>query len=255
MTENQSVQPSILRNDKIEMASCVKFLKSHKVEVESRDIIEIEKIDYDLRTALIAFLPENALDEVVAMLQKYSIHLWIVARINGGKYPYRMFKYGDCSNPHIICIKKDLDKDWFLYIFLHEYALLLNKMTFLKSPYLNHEFYFCLNELICDFVKKNILSKDCLSLCLKELKYYYFSLYQQLNGEDKDWEPCEYQEKIRQFVPSEFILKKFKIGSQFKYKGEIFVRGKRQQCSKLLDGTIFRLKLDTLVEPVLDLCW
>ena len=69
MTENQSVQPSILRNDKIEMASCVKFLKSHKVEVESRDIIEIEKIDYDLRTALIAFLPENALDEVVAMLQ------------------------------------------------------------------------------------------------------------------------------------------------------------------------------------------
>jgi len=34
-------------------------------------------VDFDLREALIPFLPENALDEVVAILQKYLIHLKI----------------------------------------------------------------------------------------------------------------------------------------------------------------------------------
>ena len=48
-------------------------------------------------------------------------------------------------------MKNDLHKDEFLVVFLHEYAHLLTHLTFSKVADHGKEFYFCYEELICDF--------------------------------------------------------------------------------------------------------
>jgi hypothetical protein len=108
---------------KMETPSCVKFLKN---------IVEIEKTDSDLCTALIPFLPENALDKVVAMLQKYPIHLTITPYVNAKDSVRGSFRKGNIYKfcPHIIHIKNNLGKDGFLQTFLHEYAHLLQTQNF-----------------------------------------------------------------------------------------------------------------------------
>jgi len=129
--------------------SCINFLKSYSKKYGG-EIKEIEKTDYDLRATLIPFLPENALDEVVAMLQKYYIHLNITPCyeykwIKEGVKNYRgWFVYSaNSSNPHNIYIRNNLDKDTFLQVFLHEYAHLLTHLNFSKPAEHGNLFHFC----------------------------------------------------------------------------------------------------------------
>ena len=227
----------------MDTTSCVIFLKSYKQDILGRDIKEIEKNDYNLRAALIPFLPENALDEVVAMLQKYSIHLHIVPCISIRRCPPRgLFSYG-YSSPHSIYIKNDLDKDTFLQVFLHEYAHLLTHLSFPHSGSHNYEFYFCFCKLIREFFQKKIISEDS--------SYFNFKGSLFLNNRSHN--------EILALVSGAFYLKTIRVDSQFEYNKESFVRGKGQQgkirCVKLSDNMIFRLEPDTQVEPILDLIW
>ena len=242
----------------METTSCVKFLKSYKQDILGRETIEVEKIDYDLRTALIPFLPENALDEVVAMLQKYPICLNIAPCLNEEKGTRGLFHYGSYGAPHTISIKNDLDKDTFLEVFLHEYAHLLTHLSF-SNFFLSHhgyEFHFCFCKLIREFFKKNIISED--------LSYFKFNGsftvgWHHLQDEVQTWKSNEYHNKILAWVSNCFYLKTIRVGSQFEYEGEVFERVKGQQgkirCTRVSDGMIFQLEPETYgVNPVLDLC-
>ena len=234
----------------METTSCVKFLKSYKENVLCESIKEIEKIDYDLRTALNPFLPKNALDEVVAMLQKYPISLEITPCLKGTMRG--MFHY-DINNPHIIYIINSLDKDTFLRVFLHEYAHLLTHLTFPNVGVHDREFLFCFCKLINIFFKKKIISED--------LQFFNFKGFRVPSGHyqiEKTWKSNEYHKQLLSLL-SGFPLKTIRIGSQFEYQNEIFVRGKGQQgkirCTRVSDGMIFQLDMDTLINPVLDLEW
>jgi len=231
----------------METPSCVIFLKN---------IVEIEKTDYDLRTALIPFLSENTLDKVVAMLQKYPIHLTITPCVSAEESVQGSFRKGNIYKfgPHIIHIKNNLGKDSFLQTFLHEYAHLLTFLTFPNAGHHDDEFHFCFCKLLREFYKKNIISyfefKGSLLQQHKDLYIYTLT---------PDWAIDEFHNKILDLISKKFFLKTIRVGSQFEYKGEVFVRGKSQQgkirCMRLSDNMVFRFDLDAFVEPVLDLWW
>ena len=268
MTQNIEISVALSPELRFEKAlkqattSCIQFL-SYKSEY-GREIIE--KTDYDLRTTLIPFLPENALDEVVAMLQKYYFHLHITPPC----YKYKWWNKEDfknyrgwinyspnCSDPHKIYIRNNLDKDTFLEVFLHEYAHLLTRLSFSNPSWHYNEFHFCFCKLIHEFFKKKIISEYDTYFdfkgSFKIRKDFY--MYKEL----PDWTMDEYHKYILALVSNHIFLKTIRIGSQFEYKGEIFVRGKGKQekicCTRLSDSKIFPLEPDTPVIPALDLCW
>jgi hypothetical protein len=226
-------------NEKYKTVSFVKY------KPDKRYIITL-----DLRNALIPFLPENALDEVVKMLQKHSIHLTIMPLCYVGIG--RTGKWGDYSY-HSIRIERSLDGKDFLEVFLHEYAHLLTELSFNDAPSHSIEFYFCLAKLVRKFFRKGIIS---------EFDEFHYNL--QLSSiikEAKTWNPNEYHDKIIAFLSNWFDLATIREGSQFEYNGEVFVKSKKNyeqnaiDCTRLTDGTAVLLKAKLKVNPVLDLCW
>ena len=147
-----------------ETKSCIKFVKLHPIQGFTMERKEywrligeevIETYYDDLRTPLIPFLPKNALDEVVRMLQKYPIHLQIQPR---GDNEW-LGQYQNLGDFNRIKIVNNMGKDEFLEVFLHEYAHLLQHKAFSLPSQHSLEFRFCFQELIFEFIKKNIISK------------------------------------------------------------------------------------------------
>ena len=185
----------------------------------------VERIYSDLRVGLFPFLPENALDEVIAMIKKYTICVHIETPRKGCHGQYRKAVW---NANHIISINNNLDKNTFLYVFIHEYAHLIQDLIFLCSPVHGYEFCFCLNKLKNYFVKKQIINSE-----------YGFDKY-----------PAK---------DDKFFLRRIHIGVNFKYKEKVYTRGmgknKKIHCKLLSDNAILELEPNTLVESVLDLQW
>jgi len=99
-------------------SSCIQFVElSNRRQCAKKWIFYDEVIKetrFDISEALAPYLPANALDEVVAMLNKHAVLL----RIETPRKEHRgYYRWG-----HSIGINNDLDKNNFLYVFLHEYA-------------------------------------------------------------------------------------------------------------------------------------
>ena len=211
----------------MESKSYIKYVTLFNERQYSKKWIEcdefVEKICYNLRIGLLPFLPENALDEVVAMIKKYPICVQIETPRKKRRGAYQ--KAVDKTN-HIIYINNNLDNEEFLDVFLHEYAHLIQELTFLRSPWHDWEFAFCLKKLKDCFVKKNIIAENRVHMNTEFL----------------------------------FLLEKIRFGVTFKYKGNVYKKvlfnDKKIHCKLLSsDNTILELEPDTLVEPVLDLQW
>jgi len=185
---------------------------------------------YDLREPLKPFIPEKALDEVVAMLKKHHIVLRIETP---RKETLGYFKYGK-----IIGINNDLDKDSFLSVFIHEYAHLLTYLSFPKVAAHGSEFYFCFQELVLKFIDNNIIHKDMfLSIVNKTGDYEFYKRHNYFK----------------------FKLKTIKVDTQAIYMNEKIIRGKGHQglieCTRLSDNAKIKLNEHSEVQPIFDLCW
>ncbi len=191
---------------------------------------EIKETRYDLREALTPFIPANAIDDVVAIIQKHNIVLRIETP--------RKESLGVCFWSHVICINNNLDKDRFLSVFLHEFAHMLTYFYFLYFAVHGKEFYYCFQELVLKFIEKNIIPKDMLIPIVDHTGDYEF---------------------YKKHIGFTFILKTFRIGCQVKYGDEIIIRGKGHQglinCTRLSDNTVIKLDANTKVLPFLDLTW
>jgi hypothetical protein len=218
----------------MENLSCIKYVElSIRCQFRKDWIFYDEVIKetrYDLRECLLEKIPLNAIDEVVAMLKKH----FIVLRIETP----RKKTLGSFQRKHTICINNDLDKDRFLKVFLHEYAHLLTFLSFPKVAFHGHEFYYCFQKLVLKFISKNIIPE---------------SMFLPILNKTGDYEFCKKNNGFK------FALKTIRVGSQFTYRDEIFVRGKGYKvhidCTRLSDNKKFRMAPYTDIVPVLDLCW
>ncbi|NLA24976.1 MAG: hypothetical protein GX879_08425 [Bacteroidales bacterium] len=240
----------------MEQKSYVEILEFYDWKFPRTEDDIVEKTEYDLYSALASYFPENAIDDVVAMLKKYPINVKIAPRVHKMKACEGKFRY-NYFEPHIIWLKKGLTKDDYLRVFLHEYAHLLTQLAFPRVTAHGWEFSFCFNELIRTFINKNIISKDVylsyfdfrgskldFYLSKKELELY--DLHEHIEGELGR-------------VKKKFRLKSLRVGSKFRHKDEVYLRGKGKQdniyCPSVSGGAKLCLKFNTLVEPVLDLNW
>ncbi len=214
--------------------SCVEFVElSNRRQFAKKWIFYDEAIKetrYDLREALAPFLPENSLDEVVAMMQKYPAVLRIETP--------RKESLGYCKWGITIGINNDLDKDRFLSVLLHEYAHLITYLTFPKAATHGTEFYYCFQKLILKFIQRNIISEEMFLPIVNRSGDYEF---------------------LKKHFGFKFAIKKIKVGRQAIYKDEIIIRGKGRQglinCIRLSDNSKSKLSPNTEVIPVLDLNW
>ena len=218
----------------MENKSCILFVELSNRRQHSKKWIfydeAIKETRYDLRETLIQFLPEKALDEVVAMLKKYHI----VLRIETPRKEH----LGYYNWVHTIGINSDLDKERFLSVFLHEYAHLLTYLNFPKAAAHGNEFYYCFQELVLKFIKKNIIHQEMFLPIVNRAGDY---------------------EIYKKHIGFKFFLKTIKVGSQIKYMDEIIIRGKGRQglieCTRLSDNAKIKLNPNAEIMPVLDLCW
>ena len=215
--------------------SCIKFVELlNRRQLSKKRIFYDEVIKetrYDLRESLVQYIPINALDEVVAMLKMHHIKL----RIETPRKESLGICYGYRSE---ICINNDLDKDRFLSVFLHEYAHLLTSLSFPKAEFHGTGFYYCFQELVLKFISKHLIPKDMFLSIVNRTGAY---------------------ESYKKYFGFKFKLKIIRVGSQVTYMDEIITRGKGHQglidCTRLSDNTKFRLNPNTVIVPVLDLCW
>jgi hypothetical protein len=199
--------------------SFIKFVElSNRNELRKNYVFyeeKIEEIQFDLRTALIPYLPEDALEEVVAMLQKYSVILQIETPRKERRGAYEN-KFGQ----HKIYINNDLDKYTFFAVFLHEYAHLLAEIYFSRPGHHLCEFDFCIQKLNFKFTK--IIPKNGIDIYLHKTK------------EGIQFKCEEYESEV-------FVRNKGRQG--------------KIPCTKLSDNTIIQFERNTIVEPILDLRW
>jgi len=217
----------------MENKSCIQFVElSNRRQFSKKWIFYDEVIKetrYDLRETLIQLLPEKALDEIVAMMKKYTIVLRIETP--------RKEKLGHYLGI-TIGINNDLDNDSFLSVFLHEYAHLLTCLNFPKAASHGSEFYYCFQELVLKFIQKNVIPKE---------------MFLPIVNQSGDYE------LYKKHIGFKFFLKTIKVGSKVKYMDDIIIRGKGRQglieCTRLSDNAKLKLNPNTETIPVLDLCW
>ncbi len=201
---------------------------------------------YDLRANLVPFIPEKALDEVVVLLQKYPIHLGLMAprsRVFGDYRPSR-----NIGDHHKITVNGDLNKFAFLLVFLHEYAHLL---VFVRhgaraKPHGNEWKTYC-RQLFHQFIQMDIFPEDIrLALQHHIVKMPYSTaadpqLMRVLERYDQR-KPSENEATVEQLPPR----------ARFKYNGEWFEKGERLRknfiCTRLSDGAKFRFNPIARVE-------
>jgi len=190
----------------------------------------IKETRFDISEALAPYLPDNALDEVVAMLKKYAVLLRIETPRKESRGYYR---WG-----HSIGINNNLDKDNFLHVFLHEYAHLLTYLSFPKASVHGAEFYYYFQELVLNFIEKKILHQDMfLPIVNYSGNYNYY----------------------KKHFGFKFCLKIIKVGAKAIYMDDIIVRDKGQKglinCIRESNNAKIQLPPGTEVLPVLDLKW
>jgi hypothetical protein len=125
-----------------------------------------------------------------------------------------------------------------LSVFIHKYAHLLTNLSLPKVAAHGNEFYYCFQELVLKFIKKDIILQDMFLPIVNRAGDYEF---------------------IKKDIGFKFELKTIKVGSQVKYMDEVIIRGKGRQglidCTRLLDNAKIKLNPNIKIIPVLDLCW
>ncbi|ANI88205.1 hypothetical protein A9P82_02090 [Arachidicoccus ginsenosidimutans] len=117
--------------------------------------------------ALAAYLPDNTFDDVVAYLQKYSVHLTVTQHRNSVLGDYRNAHRGQ---NHRISVNGSLNKYSFLITLLHELAHLLTYEQFKHSvqPH-GREWKTIYGQLLFVFLQKQIFPDDIASALQKSL--------------------------------------------------------------------------------------
>jgi hypothetical protein len=196
------------------------------------------KRNYDLRSSLTPFIPEKSLDEVVVLLQKYPIHLGLMAPRSG--------RYGDYRSPqqnnefHKITVNGDLNKYAFLITFLHEYAHLL--------VFVNHgpraqahgsEWKTAFRQLLHHFIFLNIFSDD-IRLALQN----YMKKVPASTASDPQLMRVLERYNTRKSPENETTLEQLPAKARFSYNGEFFEKGERLRknfiCTRLSNGAKYR---------------
>ncbi len=193
---------------------------------------------YDLRSSLAPFMPEHALDEVVILLQKFPIHLGLMAP--------RSRVYGDYLSPakvggyHKITVNGDLNKYAFLLTFLHEYAHLL---VFVgcgpRAQAHGSEWKTQFRLLLQRFVEQRMFPED---ICVA-LRNYMVRMPASTSADPQLMRVLErYNERKR--PENETTVEKLSFGERFSYNGEVFRRGERLRknylCVRVSDEMRFR---------------
>jgi predicted transport protein len=202
---------------------------------------DVKEINCDLRKTLIPFLPENALDAVVILLQKHSIVLLISTPLvccNNprviGRYSSNVGHFFNCN--HKISIRNDLDKEQFLRTLLHEYAHLLQTIYFSHPSHHGWDFTFCFLGLIREFIRKNIISASFISSLSENIR-------------SVEWIP-------KDFIQPKFYLKDLRMSICFEYENEIYEKKKwdrsekMYRCIRISDNVEILMDKTRLVLPV-----
>jgi len=193
---------------------------------------------YDLRASLAPFIPEKSLDEVVVLLQKYPIHLGLMAPRSG--------VYGDYRTPqkfrefHKITVNGDLNKYAFLIIFLHEYAHLLvfvNHGPRVQAHGIEWKTHF--RQLLHQFINLEIFPED---ICFA-LKNHMIKMPASTFSNTQLVRVLE-RYNTRKRPENEMTVEQLPPKARFKYNEELFEKGERLRknfiCTRLSDGTKFR---------------
>jgi hypothetical protein len=193
---------------------------------------------YNLRESLMPFIPEKSLDEVIILLQKYPIHLGLMAPRSGIFGDYRApQKIGDY---HKITINGDLNKFAFLITFLHEYAHLLVFVTHgPRAQAHGNEWKTRFRQLFHQFIQLEIFPDD-IRLALKN---YMIKVPASTSNDPQLMRVLE-RYTTRKRPENETTVEQLPSKARFKYNDELFEKGERLRknftCTRLSDGTKFR---------------
>jgi hypothetical protein len=196
------------------------------------------KKNYDLRASLIPFIPERALDEVVVLLQKYPIHLGLMAPRSRVFGDYRCAqKVGEY---HKITVNGDLNKFAFLITFLHEYAHLLVFVNHgARAQAHGNEWKTHFRQLLHQFIQSDIFPED---ICLA-LQYHMRKMPASTASDPQLMRVLE-RYNLRKRPENEMTVEQLPPRARFKYNGELFEKGERLRknftCTRLSDGAKFR---------------
>jgi len=193
---------------------------------------------YDLRSSLMPFIPENMLDEVVILLQKYPIHLGLMAP--------RSRVYGDYRPPqkigefHKITVNGDLNKYAFLITFLHEYAHLLVFVSHgPRAQAHGSEWKTFFRRLLQQFIQAEKFPDD-IRLALQ----HYMVKMPYSQASDPQLMRVLERYNLRKRPENETSVEQLPPRARFKYNGELFEKGERLRknftCTRLSDGAKFR---------------
>jgi hypothetical protein len=196
------------------------------------------KKNYDLRASLTPFIPEKSLDEVVVLLQKYPIHLGLMAPRKG--------VFGDYRAPqkikefHKITVNGDLNKYAFLITFLHEYAHLLVFVNYgPRAQAHGNEWKTHFRQLLQHFIRLEIFPDD---ICFA-LQNYMIKISASTASNPQLMRVLE-RYNTRKRPENELTVEQLPPKARFQYNGELFEKGERLRknfmCTRLSDGTKFR---------------
>ncbi|MCL2416672.1 MAG: SprT-like domain-containing protein [Bacteroidales bacterium] len=193
---------------------------------------------YDLRANLMPFIPEKSLDEVVILLQKYPIHLGLMAP--------RSRVFGDYRAPqrngefHKITVNGDLNKYAFLITLLHEYAHLL---VFVehgpRAQSHGNEWKSAFRQLLRRLIQLEIFPED-IGLALQN----YMIKTPASTATDPRLMRVLERYNTRKRPENEITVEQLPPRARFKYNGDFFEKGERLRknytCIRLSDGAKFR---------------
>lgn len=185
--------------------------------------------------ALMDFLPENTFDDVVAYLQKYSVHLTISQHRASVLGDYRNATH---LNNHRISVNGSLNKYSFLITLLHELAHLLTYEQFKHrvQPH-GREWKNIYGELLFIFLQKKIFPQDI-----------EVALQQSLNNPGAS--ACAEEGLMRILKkydnrhPDILHVEQIKLNECFKTRdGRVFQRGEKRRtryfCTEVKTGRIY----------------
>ncbi|MDE1193294.1 MAG: SprT-like domain-containing protein [Arachidicoccus sp.] len=171
---------------------------------------------------LAGFLPDNTFDDVVAYLQKYSVHLTVTQHRSSVLGDYRNALPGQ---NHRISVNGNLNKYSFLITLLHELAHLLTyeKYKHKVAPH-GREWKSIYGELLFIFLQKNIFPNDIAKSLQKSLHNPGASTCAE---EDLMRVLKKYNETID---PDIVHVEQIVLNGYFKTRdGRIFIRGEKRR--------------------------
>jgi len=226
------------KNEQLQLYQKRNYNKCQVAELAVERRAVIMKKHYDLRASLAPFIPEKALDNVVLLLQKYPIHLGLMAP--------RSRVFGDYCPPqktvqyHKITVNGDLNKYAFLITFLHEYAHLL---TFVnhgpRAQAHGNEWKTYFRQLLHQFIQAGIFPDD-IGFALQR----YMIKVPASTASDTQLVRVLQRYDERKRPENEMTVEQLPPKARFKYHGDLFEKGERLRknftCIRLSDGAKFR---------------